>query len=401
MIHKFFVACGRTREGKRSAALMCLAAWACNGEAAPRDRAADLPPDYIEKIAATSPSGSISLDVSGVRQFWTIVDLLVKDTEPEPAVWDSLFTTPGYLALTASEFTPSFFQENFRLAYKPSRRHALVRELEDGRAARYLRHYRQVLERRAQLVAFTAELPDSDKLGEPSRRAAEWLPPPLPHDLVPVALVVFDMDGRGYDPIVLDVLAAKDMDLAAFLAHESHHWYRNRSTPIDWERVAPEDEAVLWTLYQVQGEGIADMIDKRPWLEGEVPVPAPRQGYAQRYRDALAGTPRKLKQIDSLLALLAALPAGETHTLAAFRTAIGDQLSEAVPMSGHPTGYFMASVILEELGQERLRANVGNPLAFFRTYDEAARKTRGLPMLSDGALRTLADLEERYIQEAQ
>jgi hypothetical protein len=329
------------------------------------------------------------------------VDLLVEDTEPEPAAWDSLFATPGYRALTESEFEPSFFQENFRLAYMPSRHHTLVQQLEDGLAARYLRHYREVLQQRAQLVAFTAELPGSDKLGEPGRRAAEWLPPPPPREPVSVALVVFDMDGRGYDPIVLDVLAAKDMDLAAFLAHESHHWYRNRSSPIDWERVAPEDEAVLWTLYQVQGEGIADMIDKRPWLEGEVPVPAPQQGYARRYRDALAGTPGKLKQIDSLLALLAAPLAGETRTLTAFRAAIGDQLAEAVPMSGHPTGYFMASVILEELGQERLRANVGNPLAFFQTYDEAARTTSGRPALSDAALWTLAELEERYAEEVR
>jgi hypothetical protein len=369
---------------------MFLAAWGCNGEAAPHARAAD-----------SSPSASISLDVSGVRQFWTIVDLLVEDTEPDPAAWDSLFATPGYRALTASEFTPSFFQENFRLAYMPSRRHALVQELEDGRAARYLRHYRRVLEQRAQLEAFTAELPGSGEFRETGRLAAEWLPPPPPGESVPVGLVVFDMDGRGYDPIILDVLAAKDMDLEAFLAHEAHHWYRNRRTSIDWKRVAPEDEAVLWTLYQIQGEGIADMIDKRPWLEGDVPVPAPRQGYAQRYRDALAGTPGTLKQIDSFLALLAEPPAGETRTLTAFRAAIGDQLSEAVPMSGHPTGYFMASVILVELGRERLRANVGNPLAFFRTYDEAARNTSDLPRLSDGALRTLAELEELYAEEAR
>jgi hypothetical protein len=367
---------------------MVLAAWACNGQAAPRDHAAD-----------PTSSASTSLDVSGIRQFWSIVDLLVEDTEPERTAWDSLLATPGYRALTASEFTPSFFQENFRLAYMPSRQYALARQLgEDGRAARYLRHYRQVLEQRAELETFTAELPGSDKLGEPGRRAAEWLPPPPPSEDVPVALVVFDMDGRGYDPIVLDVLAAKDMDLAAFLGHEAHHWYRNRNTPIDWERVAPEDEAVLWTLNQIQGEGIADMIDKRPWVEGE--VPPPRQGYAQRYRDALAATPQFLKQLDSLMALLATPPGGGISEHTAFRTAIGDQLAEAVPMSGHPTGYFMASVILEELGRERLRTNIGNPLAFFRTYDEAARQTTGRPALSDAALRTLVELEERYVEAA-
>jgi hypothetical protein len=60
----------------------------------------------------------------------------------------------------------------------------------------------------------------------------------------------------------------------------------------------------------------------------------------------------------------------------------------------------MASVILEELGRERLRTNIGNPLAFFRTYDEAARQTTGRPALSDAALRTLVELEERYVEAA-
>ena len=110
--------------------------------------------------------------------------------------------------MTASEFEQSFFQENFRIALMPSRRGALEQQLQDGSAARYLRHYMPVVEERERLERFTEAFQLSDDLAEAMDLAAEWLLPPLPSEPAPVALVVFAMDGRGYDPIVLDVLAA-------------------------------------------------------------------------------------------------------------------------------------------------------------------------------------------------
>ena len=327
-----------------------------------------------------------AVDVSGIEQFWQVVDSLSEDREPSPELWRTLFETPGYSALTRSEFESSFFQENFRLVFMPSLRDSLARVLDEGTNIRYLRHYTQVDERRAELVAFAEGLGRSDLMEEPSRIAAEWLPPPPPDELAPVALVVFGMDARGYDPIVIDLLAARELDLHSFLAHESHHWYRNQRSTIEWDDVAPHDEDLLWTLYQIQGEGIADQIDKRPWIDGGEPVPAPFESYSAAYLEALAATPATILGLDSLLAELGAA------TEPAHRARIGSRFAELVPMSGHPTGYYMARTILEHLGQERLVLDVTNPVGFFRAYDEAARES-GAPVLSHEALHGLADLE--------
>jgi len=336
----------------------------------------------------TSVAGSkrSAVDVSGIELFWQVVDSLSEDQEPSQELWRALFATPGYSALTQSEFEPSFFQENFRLAYMPSLRDFLASALEEGTNARYLGHYAQVEERRAELVAFTEELGRSDLMEEPSRLAAEWLTGPTPDELAPVALLVFGMDARGYDPIVVDLLAARELDLHSFLAHESHHWYRNERATVEWGAVAPHDEDLLWTLYQIQGEGIADQIDKRPWIDGGEPVPAPFESYSAGYLEALAATPATIHGLDSLLAELGAATEPD------HRARIGARFAELVPMSGHPTGYYMARTILEQLGQERLVQSVANPVAFFRAYDEAARASAA-PALSPEALLGLAELE--------
>ena len=263
--------------------ILSTASWGC-ADSPSTEREATKSPD--ETSAAASSRSAV--DVSGIELFWQVVDSLSEDREPSPELWRTLFETPGYSALTRSEFESSFFQENFRLVFMPSLRDSLARVLDEGTNIRYLRHYTQVDERRAELVAFAEGLGRSDLMEEPSRLAAEWLPPPPPDELAPVALVVFGMDARGYDPIVIDLLAARELDLHSFLAHESHHWYRNQRSTIEWDDVAPHDEDLLWTLYQIQGEGIADQIDKRPWIDGGEPVPAPFESYSAAYLEALA-----------------------------------------------------------------------------------------------------------------
>lgn len=364
--------------------MMCTAGTGC-AEGPSTDRESS---GTSEGTLAAAVEGSV-VDVSGIELFWRVVDSLSRDEEPNPELWRSLFASPGYSALTRSEFAPSTFQENFRLAYMPSLRDSLARTLDEGTTDRRLRHYVQVAERRSELADFAEELKRFDLMVEPSRLAAEWLPRPLPDGPAPVALVVFAMDARGYDPIVIDLLAARELDLHSFLAHESHHWYRNDRATVEWNAVPPHDEDVLWTLYQIQGEGIADQIDKRPWIDGGEPVPAPFESYSAGYLEELAATPATIRGLDSLLTELGAA------TDPGHRARIGARIAGLVPMSGHPTGYYMARTILEQLGRERLVQNVTNPAAFFRAYDEAARASGG-PTLSPEALLSLAELEGAF-----
>ena len=364
--------------------ILCAAGWACVERPSAKQDSRGAPD-------GTTPAASdrFAVDLSAIRIFWQIVDLLSEDKEPSPELWRALFDTPGYRALTRSEFRPSFFQGSFRLVYRPSLGDSLAGVLQDGRNVRLLRHYMEVKARRAELETFTEHLARSNPMEEPSRLAAAWLPRPSPEEPPPLALVVFDLDARGYDPIVIDLLAAKELDLLPFLAHESHHWYRNDRAMVDWDEIAPHDEELLWTLYQIQGEGIADQIDKRPWIDEGAPVPDALKPYAVDYAAALAATRTTIRELDSLLVAFG------TSSDADHRAGIGTRFAEIVPMSGHPTGYHMASTILEMLGRERLVMDVANPVAFFRAYDEAARMS-GAPGLSPEALSNLAELEALF-----
>jgi hypothetical protein len=323
--------------------------------------------------------------------FWAAHDSLVADREPSAEQWRELLHTPGYKALTSSEFTDEFFQSSFRLAFMPSQRDELESALTDQRLARFLRHYLDVSKRRDELDRRLEHLQSTPIIASIIQRTKAFLPPIKVEESPRVAFLIFANDGRAYEPIVIDLLASVSWDIESFLAHEFHHWYRNRVLIIDLDRADDADADLLWTLNQIQAEGIADLIDKRPWvLEGASP-PLGAERYAEIYRQNLEATPELLQTLDGLLAQYSGPP--ET------RAAIGAQFRELVPQSGHPTGFYMAALIESRLGPEALTEDVGNPFAFVRAFNEAvARAERPSLKLSDVAMAVLSDLEQQHLE---
>jgi hypothetical protein len=341
--------------------------------------------------ATSRGSANPTFDFSAMDAFWQIVKTLEEDRDPSPEQWDSLLSTPGYMALTASEFDPVFFVTCFTLAYKPSRNAELQVALKEPRKGRYLKHYLEVRSRRAALIEHEARLQNEAILTRAVEKARRFLPDELPPVYPPVAFVVFADDGRGYEPIVIDLLASLKRPFDSFLAHESHHWYRNRLLAFDPARLDVQDEHLVATLNQIQAEGIADQIDKARWFDPGFVVPEPSKAYADRYKEAHARTPGVISRLDSLLCAMSEAPPDA-------RQPYGEEIAELIPMSGHPTGFFMASLIAEELGPERLVAEIGNPFAFCRSYDQAARRPKAdAAGFSTKALHFLSQLETRYV----
>jgi hypothetical protein len=352
-------------------------------------RAQDAEPDI-----KSPPSANPTFDFTGIEMFWHIVDILQLDKEPDPALWDQVLTTPGYMALTASEFETDFFVKNFRLAYMPSLAAERQNALADPATKRYLQHYTEVLQRRDDLAEHQGRLTSRSILTEALERTRSYLPPGAPQGIPPVAFVIFARDGRGYDPIVMDLMASMEWDLEAFLAHDCHHWYRNRMRKFRLEDLAPEDALLVHTLDQMQAEGIADQIDKAAWFDPKIydALPAEWQAYADRFFVAVDGTPELLVKLDSLIRGMSTADADE-------QIATGEAVAELVPMSGHPTGYYMARLIREELGDGALTEDGTNAFAFMRRYDEAARKAGSdAPVLSAETLAYLGALEDKYLE---
>jgi hypothetical protein len=326
-----------------------------------------------------------------VDQFWRIVAILEQDRDVSPEQWDSLLSTPGYQALTASEFPPEFFKKYFTLAYKPSRQADLDEAMKDPRKKRLLQHLLDVRSKKPELDAQKERLQHEPVLSKALAKTRRLLPEGIGSAEPPVAFVIFDNDGRGYEPIVVDLLASLRWDLEAFLAHESHHWYRNRMLAFDPEVIDSTDEYFVHTLNQLQAEGIADQIDKAVWFDSLGGIPPSKQKYAERFQSILDASPRLIEQFDSLCGLMS----GASDSA---RRQYGEEAYELIPMSGHPTGFYMARLILEAGGADRLIQEAGNPFAFCRLYDEAARRSKtGAPAFSAKALNYIGLLESKYV----
>jgi len=347
----------------------------------------------VVQLAAEVPqdrSRALSVDFSGVELFLELTATLERDEEPTAEEWDELFATPGYAVLIEREFRRDFFVENFRLAFMPSQREALaIRLAEDsGFMAQFLPHYIRARESREVILEELEDLKELSFVDEAIEKAAAFLPGVDPGDYPPISFVVFGPDARGYSPVVIDVLHLRDRGefLTSFVAHEFHHYYRNRLLELT------QDRDILWVIDQVQAEGIADQINVGEWFQD--PVLFEEHSEVGRNRDYLEWydkSPEIMQRMDSLFSQMLRHPED--------RGQLGSELRAAVPLSGHPTGFFMANVIIEQLGREPLIDEIGNPFRFFSLYKQAAdMKGGGTPSFSDSAIELIQELEGRYLK---
>ena len=333
-----------------------------------------------------------NFDFSSMDRFWEIVSILEGDQEPTTEQWDSLFETPGYAVLTKSEFKKEFFIRNFRLTFMPSNAEELEEELRNGRN-RFVKHYVRLKNMKEEIKRQQKWLQTTELMKEALNCAQEYLPEKMIKDypLPPVSFLIFDMDARGYSPIVVDIIFSIDNGefLPYLLGHESHHFYRNKILVINPDIINTTNECVIWVLNQIQAEGIADQIDKRIiFFNGG---PFEQSQWSRRYKSYLEESPEIIKGIDKLLRKMADSTSNYQK--------IGCQLYELVPMSGHPTGYYMTNAIIDELGRETLIKEVGNPFAFFRLYNQVAKmKGSNKPSFSEKSMRLINKLEKKYVK---
>jgi len=319
-------------------------------------------------------------DFSGLQKFLEITAILAEDKEPAAQQWAALFATPGYAVLTQSEFTRDFFIERFRLAFMPSRAEALKEQLkkDTGFRAQFLPHYLRAKALRPEIERWMAGLKPAEIYVEAAEKAGALLPEGAVSDWPAVSFVIFAPDSRGYDPVVLDALFCMDLGggLADMVGHEFHHYYRNRFVDLT------QDQSTLWVIGQVHGEGIADLIDKAEWTRRRDEALTPRErDFVKLYKES----PAVIRTMDDLLTRMSVMKTG--------RGELGFQLRRAVPQSGHPTGLYMALVILEEFGRPAIVKAAFDPFAFFRLYQEVAVKRGGdTPRFSEAAMKFLEAL---------
>ena len=352
-----------------------------------------------ETSSNTEKENNKVFDFSGVEQFMNISSILEDDREPSPEEWNKLFNTPGYQVLTEGEFKKEFFVEYFKLVFMPSKSDELEKALrqEEGQAfhTKFLQHYVQAKEMRKEIQQQINKLKTQAPtiIENASNEASKYLPPMEKEDFIPISFVIFANDARGYTPVVIDVLFSIELDdmLHILLAHELHHYYRNQILAIDRQEVSKEHMDIIWVLDQIHCEGVADQIDKRKLVSSEE---GPLHFFSDQWEEMVGNAPEYITTMDELFNDLANLQKDKNE--------VGQQMREKLPMSGHPIGFYMTNIIIEQLGKDILIEVTVNPFAFFRLYNNAAKiKADNTPYFSEKTMKIISGLESKYIKKEE
>jgi hypothetical protein len=113
-----------------------------------------------------------------------------------------------------------------------------------------------------------------------------------------------------------------------------------------------------------------------------------RAGYVKRYNDEYAKTPETLRQLDSLLQVVA----DDSTQLAA----AGARARTLLWSNSHANGAYIARTIYERFGVDSLYPAITNPAALLRTYTSAERSRGNPPPFTPKAWRVIESFERRY-----
>lgn len=333
-----------------------------------------------------------NFEFEGLERALHLISILERNQDPPPGLWEALFNTPGYRALMEREFNRDFFQTCFRLAFKPSLTHEQVTTIADkSRLSSCLIHLMRVSESRGQIEAQVKFLKASAIMKDALQLAQRYLPTRTPqvNPDPQVSFLLFEDDARGYSPIVIDILHSIKYgnQLKFLLAHEIHHYYRDKDLSFSFPQESADTYKVLWILNQLHAEGVADLIDKSE-IFGPDGCFANSQ-WAKTYNCHMEESKTILQRMGRLLL--------ESHLGHIGFSDLGNHLYGIIPMSGHPTGNFMARTILNTLGVDSIIEGLGSPFQFIAAYNTAAQDSReDYPILPDSAMNTIRELEKLH-----
>jgi hypothetical protein len=333
-----------------------------------------------------SQTDKSNFEFSGIDQFWKIIAKFEKNQEPSNSDWDKLFSTPGYKVLTSGEFTQKFFIDNFRLVFKPSEGTKLNDALDNKRNIHHLTHYIKVRDNKEKIKEQYKRLKINRDYRTALSKTLKYLPQRRVSQYPPVSFVIFESNGRGSSPIVVDLAASMEWDFLSFLSHEYHHWYRNRQLQINLRKVTGEDRDIVDAFSLIEAEGIADMVDKMDWYTKPSSAVS---DYARKFLQDVQSTPHIISQIDLTFQQIVKNPNNKRY--------LGRKILNILPQRGHTTGYFMARQILEHFSKKELTKCVGNPFKFVLLYNDAVKKSGSkYPGFSDDTVEIINDMANKY-----
>jgi hypothetical protein len=302
-----------------------------------------------------------------------IIDQLESGDLPTDQDWEALFESEGYaIRLCKTPDLRFLIKEAYELVFlkkNKSQKDSLIALPLTVDKDLYFKLVISNLERLRQNQAGVQSFMDEIELEalqvKAFKKVHQYLPARVTGEmprLYDIAFAVFEPDALVTDcGMVIDIMNASKMGEAGLidlLAHEIHHLYRNQYH-------SGFTHPLLAQLNNLQSEGIADLVDKKlPPIQELYGFP---QSIIDFYNWEYTHTPEKLQKLDSL-------------TNAHLDKKLGfkeydEILAGFFAQGGHPNGFYMANLIVEKLGQERLLEKFEDPQSFLLMYQEAAKKS--------------------------
>ncbi|HEV7779923.1 MAG TPA: DUF5700 domain-containing putative Zn-dependent protease [Chitinophagaceae bacterium] len=323
-------------------------------------------------------------DLQSLGEFWKVYDMLVRDEEPGEKEWTKLFSSPCYSFLKKD----SYYRRIFRLAFKPSLYDSS--KIESARKnynSKEIAHLRRLLLERSQVDSFVRTL-DRKRIESALRKTDILLPPGFRknYQLPPVLVSVFEPAAYSYDEqIAVDVLLAKDLNGSNLISHEAHHFFMGKLTRLKKPSKGNPDYYFLHALYQLQIEGIADLLDI-----GQYPSTIHDALTNDLFNTAYENSPEVFFAIDSIIQV--------TTADSLQRSITGKKLFESLVMAGHPNGFYMTILVTKKFGRGRLVSELDNPFNLLWRYQEIAlAEPEKYFTFSERAIDFFKDLESKYI----
>ena len=336
------------------------------------------------------------VDSSAINAFFEVATRLSDGQDLTDAQWKELLQTGGYALLRDLDL-----ERRISIAFKPSEvvaRDSLLAINAFNFDTYTVQHLREVYRQQQEIRQYLSSTDFEELLATARQRVSQFFPQEVDTASFVPALyfTVFQPDAYPQDTtMVADPYAAMKMGEEAFvgtLAHEFYHIYRRRYAPrLSYSYFSDSggnQYQVLRTLDNLHNEGSADLIDKTHPDSGQESLFSLflPESFVTKYDSSFYATPQTLNTLDSLL-IAAATDTGY----------VSSEIYQLLDFGGHPQGFYMSSLIKEELGLAPLIDNFDNPVAFVRLYHQAAQQSdRDEFVFSSAAMRYLEQLEQQH-----
>ena len=299
------------------------------------------------------------------------IDLINKlslgQTVPDES-WNQLFDSKGFQVLEIATGKSRYSYQSmleFHYSKAKSNERYLIREGKDVIKKAELSHFEYVIANRKACEGIIKNFVDERLYEEADQLARSFIPKGMLSRLNSKPTVFFLVIGQNAyandlgvvaDPFFFETLGREAR--VAVLAHELHHVYFDTLLPKEFSRSHPFTSLA----YNIQKEGIADLIDK-PNLLGRAGERTFGEELIKVYRDLFAQGPAVIENINS----------GYLQ-YQQDKVAFKPNWAELRPVGGHASGYYMALANRRAGLLNEWLLELSNPHAIFLYYDKARKK---------------------------